>query len=365
MYKNVYSCYSFIIKLSGVRMMNLRNIHMEERMEYYNVNGLSIALFEEGQISGTKNYGLLEVKSDRKVSDDSIFSACSISKFLTGIIAIKLLDEGLLDLDESVNERLVTWKVPENKYTKNKKVTLRNLLSHQSGIKDPEGSFFEQNLDIGFPSMVELLEGKSHYCKVPIEVQFEPESEFHYSDAGYCIIQQLIEDVTKKQFNHVVNELIFKPLKMENSYLNTTMFEIGKKEFSCGHNKNGKLVEEKYPIYPYPAAAGLWTTALDLATLVLELMNALKGESKIGISKRLAKEMITSQIGKSWTGLGVFLDGSEKELEITSMGWGVGFQCMMVAYPHIEKGAVIMTNAELGVHQLKGIIGEIYKSLLL
>ncbi|WP_088102875.1 serine hydrolase domain-containing protein [Halalkalibacter urbisdiaboli] len=343
--------------------MKLKNINIEERMEHYNVNGLSITLIENGQISGTEYYGLLEVNSDRKVNENSSFSACSISKFLTGMIVIKLLEEGFLYLDENVNEKLVTWKVPENKYTKNKKVTLRNLLSHQSGIKDPEGSFFELNSDIGIPSMVELLEGKTPYCKVPIEVQCEPESEFHYSDAGFCIIQQLIEDVMKKPYDQVANELIFKPLEMKNSHLNTTILERDKKEFSCGHNKNGELVDGKYPIYPYPTASGLWTTSLDLAALVLELMNALKGESKIGISTNLVKEMITSQRGKSWTGLGVFLEGSEKELEITSMGWGVGFQCMMVAYPHFEKGAVIMTNAELGVHQLEGIIGDIYKSL--
>ncbi|MGN1400623.1 MAG: serine hydrolase domain-containing protein [Bacillus sp. (in: firmicutes)] len=344
--------------------MKLKNINVEDKMEYYNVNGLSITLFEKGQISGIENFGLLEVKSDRKVNDNSIFSACSISKFLTGMIAIKVLEEGLLDLDENVNERLLTWKVPENEYTKNKKVTLRNLLSHQSGIKDPEGSFSELNSDIGLPSIVELLEGKSHYCKIPIEVQVEPESEFHYSDAGYCIIQQLIEDVTKKPFYQVASEFIFKPLGMKSSYFNSTLLEIDKQEFACGHNKDGELVKGKYPIYPYPAASGLWTTSIDLALLVLELMNALKGESKIGISKSLAKEMITSQRGKSWSGLGVFLKDSEKELEITSMGWGVGFQCMMVAYPHLEKGAVILTNAELGVHQMEGIIGEIYNSLI-
>ncbi len=238
------------------------------------------------------------------------------------------------------------------------------MLSHQSGIKDSEGSFFELISDIGVPSTVELLEEKTPYCKVAIEVQFEPESKFHYSDAGYCIIQQLIEDVTKKPFYQVVNAFIFKPLGMENSYLNTSLLEGIEKEFSCGHNKNGELVDGNYPIYPYAAASGLWTTSLDLATLFLELMNALKGESKIGISEILAKELITSQRGKSWTGLGVFLEGSKKELKITSMGWGVGFQCMVVAYPHLEKGAVIMTNAELGVHQLEGLIGDIYKSLI-
>ena len=320
--------------------MKLKKINIEEQMKYYNVLGLSIALLENGQISGTENYGLLEVESDRKVNENSIFSACSISKFLTGMLAMKLVEEGLLDLDEDVNKRLVSWKVPENDFTKNKKVTLRNLLSHQSGIKDPEDSFSELNSKIGIPSMVELLEGKTPYCKAPIDVKCEPESEFHYSDAGFCIIQQLIEDVTEKPFYQVMNEQIFKPLRMENSHFNTTMLEVDRQNFSCGHNKNGELVDGKYPIYPYPAASGLWTTSLDLAGLVLELLNAVKGESKIGISERLAKEMITPQRGKSWTGLGMFLEGSEKELEITSLGWGVGFQCMMVAFSYLEKGAL-------------------------
>lgn len=344
--------------------MKFKNIKIEERMKHYNVNGLSIALFEEGQNSRTENYGLLEVKSDRNVSDDSIFSACSISKFLTGMIATKLLEERHLDLDENVNDRLVTWKVPENEYTKNKKVTLRNLLSHQSGIRDPEGSFSELNSDMDLPKMVELLEGKSQYCKVPIEVLFEPESEFHYSDAGYCIIQQLIEDVTEKPFHQVIKEKIFEPLGMANSHFSTTMLEVDRGNLSCGHNKNGELVHGKYPLYPYPAASGLWTTSLNLAELVLELMNAVNGESKIGISESLAKEMITPQRGKNWAGLGLFLEGSEKELEITSLGWGVGFQCMMVAFPYLAKGAIIMTNGELGVHQMEGIIGEVYRSLL-
>jgi CubicO group peptidase (beta-lactamase class C family) len=350
-------------ELGGIKM-ELKNINLEERMKHYNVNGLSIALIENGQISGTENYGLLEVRSNRSVNENSIFSACSISKFLTGMLAIKLIEDGHLDLDEDVNERLVTWKVPENEFTRSKKVTLRNLLSHQSGILDPEGSFAELNSDVGTPKIVELLKGNTPYCSVPISVQCEPETAFHYSDAGYCIIQLLIEDVTRKSYNQLVNKFIFNPLRMENSHLTTAILEMDKQDLSCGHNKNGDLVDGKYPIYPYPATSGLWTTSLNLATLVLELINALKGESKIGISKSLAKEMITPQSGKSWTGLGVFLEGSEKDLEISSLGWGVGFQCMMVAYPHLGRGAIIMTNAELGVHQLKGIIGEIYKSLI-
>lgn len=246
-------------------IVNLKSINIPERMKHYNAQGLSITLLEGGGISRTENYGLLEVESNRKVNGDSIFSACSISKFLTGMLTMKLVEEGLLDLDEDINESLVSWKVPENDFTKNKKVTLRNLLSHQSGIKDPEGSFPVLNSNMGVPSMVELLEGQTPYCKTPINVKCEPESEFHYSDAGFCIIQQLIEDVTEKPFHQVMNEQIFEPLGMANSQFNTTMLEVDRQNFSCGHNKSGELVDGKYPIYPYPAASGLWTTSLNLA----------------------------------------------------------------------------------------------------
>ena len=92
-----------------------------------------------------------------------------------------------------------------------------------------------------------------------------------------------------------MNEQIFEPLGLTNSHFITTMLEVDRQNFSCGHNKNGEIVDGKYPIYPYPAASGLWTTSLNLAELVLELMNAVKGESKVGISESLAKEMITPQ----------------------------------------------------------------------
>lgn len=341
------------------------HLNIKERMEHYNVTGLSVSLINSGQISLVENYGLLEVGTNKKVGSNSIFSACSISKFLTAILVMKLAEQGILDLDEDVNKSLISWKVPNNKFTENKIVTLRNLLSHQSGIIDPEGSFTELKTNEGIPSMVELLEGKTPYCKIPVEVKYEPESDFQYSGAGFCIIQLLIEDVTGKPFAEVIEELIFLPLNMADSTFTPKISDKMGDNFSCGHNKNGELVDGKYPIYPYPAASGLWTTSSDLSKLTLELMHALNSESKIGISANIVKEMIDSQGCKKWAGLGVFLDGLEKEIEISSLGWGVGFQCMMVAYPHLGKGLIIMTNTDLGVHQLKGIIGEIYHSLTL
>lgn len=343
--------------------MQLKDINIKERMTHYNVTGLSISLIGNGQISLEQSFGMLEKGTNRNVTSTTLFNACSISKFLTSMLVLKLTELEMLDLDEDVNKKLVSWKITENEFTQQKKVTLRSLLGHQSGVMDPEGSFSEFTIAQGIPTMVDLLAGRTPYCKEAIEVKYPPESDFHYSDVGYCIIQQLIEDVTGNPFKVVMNDLIFKPLHMNNSTLEMAHI-IGDGSFSCGHHKNGDLVEGKYTMYPYPAASGLWTTPSDLALVVIELMNSLKGKSKIGLSKCKAMELVIPQGGKEWTGLGVFLDDMGQKVEISSLGWGVGFQCMMVAYPFLETGAVLMTNTDLGVHQLKGIIGEIYKSLL-
>lgn len=345
--------------------MNLSNINIMERMKYYHVPGLSLTIISDGQITRTENYGVLDVEHNHPVCDNSIFSACSISKFLTAMLVMKLTTEGIINIDENVNERFVSWKLTENDFTKVKNVTLRNLLSHQAGIIDPANSFSILKQDSKQPQTIALLNGITSYCDKPIEVKSEPESEFHYSDAGYCIVQQLIEDVTNKPFHQVMHEFILQPLEMNCSTVDYLSLNIGDGNISSGHHKDGSIVERKYPIYPYPAASGLWTTSNDLAKLVIELFESLKGKSKIGISPVVMKEMISSQFGKSWAGLGVFLEGSEEKLEVSSLGWGIGFQCMLVAYPHLEKAVIIMTNAELGVHQMDGLIGEIYRALIM
>lgn len=103
----------------------------------------------------------------------------------------------------------------------------------------------------------------------------------------------------------------------------------------------------------------------NLSALVIEIIHSLQGKGKLKLSQKFVLDMISPQGCSKWTGLGVFLDNSNEELQIYSLGWGVGFQCMMVCYPYCGNGAVIMTNSDLGVHQMEGIIGEVVKTLSL
>ncbi|MCL6603661.1 MAG: beta-lactamase family protein [Paenibacillus sp.] len=330
-------------------------------MKHFNVAGLSIAEIDDSILSVVEGFGLTEVGGTKRVNLNTIFNACSISKFATAMLTLELVSRGILELDQDVNERLLSWKVPETIHTQSKKVTLRNLLSHQSGFKDPEGSFAEYNSTDGIPTMRDIFMGKTSYFPEPLQVMNEPGSGFQYSDAGYCVIQQLIEDATGKPFEVLMIELIFEPLLMNNTTLEYTIPDQDHSHFASGHNKEGVIVQGMYPIYPYPAAAGLWSTPTDLANLAIEMIYSLNGSGKLNITRKLINEMITPQYSAKWVGLGVFLDHSGIHLEVTSLGWGIGYQSMMIVHPHLGKGAVVMTNTDLGVHQTKGIIGEIIR----
>ncbi|MCU5342184.1 beta-lactamase family protein [Bacillus cereus] len=345
--------------------MNLKSNNIYEKMSQYSVAGLSLAVIRDGKLDEAIAFGTLEAGTNRTVTMNSIFNSCSISKFFTTMLVLTLSDQEIVHLDEDINDRLTSWNTPTNLLTSQKKITLRNLLSHQSGIIDPPNSFEKYTLAQGRPNMSELFAGKTSYCPVLIDVNYEPESEFHYSDANFCIIELLLEDITGKPFNLLLEKYIFQPLQLKNSTAFSTK-NINKLDtFSCGHNKDGTVTNEKYPFYPFAAASGIWTTPTDLSTLVIEIIHSLQGKGKLKLSQKTVQDMISPQGCSKWTGLGVFLDDSDEDLQIYSLGWGVGFQCIMVCYPYRGNGAVIMTNADLGVHQMEGIIGDVIKTLSL
>lgn len=338
-------------------------MNLSERMNFHKVPGVSIATIRKGELESVETYGVLEAKLNRKVSEESYFNSCSISKFATALLTLRLVDEGILELDEDVNNYLRSWKVPENRWTLSKKVTFRRLLSHQSGLVDPVDSFGPLELNYGVPQMKDLLTGKTPYCSEPVSPIYEPGSDFRYSDASYCIIQLLIEDLTGSPFDQQMQEVIFDPLEMEHSLLFSSHQKDKLDGFASGHNQKGECVSGRYPIYSCPAAAGLWSTPGDLAKMFMELHHGLSGNGKLGISREIIQDMISPQGCSEWTGLGIFLDTTGKEVEISSLGWGIGFQCLLVGFPLTGSCAVVMTNADLGVHQLKGLIGEVIQSI--
>ena len=92
-------------------------------MEENNVPGVSITVINNGKIDWAKGYGIANTKEETKVDTSTIFQAASISKPITALAILKMMEEGKVHLDSNVNKYLTTWKVPENKFTAKEKVT--------------------------------------------------------------------------------------------------------------------------------------------------------------------------------------------------------------------------------------------------
>ena len=97
---------------------------LAEQMEYYKVPGVSVAFFERDHVVWARGYGYADVAQEIPVTPETLFQAASISKPVAALAALHLVEEGKLSLDEDVNAKLKSWKVPENEFTKNQKVTL-------------------------------------------------------------------------------------------------------------------------------------------------------------------------------------------------------------------------------------------------
>jgi CubicO group peptidase (beta-lactamase class C family) len=338
---------------------------LAERMEHYGVPGVSIAVINDGQIEWAKGYGVLEAGGEEPVTADSLFHAGSIAKPVSAAAALALVERGLLDLDDDVNHKLVSWQVPENEYTAEEKVTLRRLLSHSSGLidgfamrssSDPEynwGSTPEGEA----PSVTiqQLLEAQPPADEgSPTRVTRVPGTAYQYSNLGYGVVQLLMEDVTQQPFSELMQETVLGPLGMTSSTFEQPLPEELRDRATTEHYVNGQPFEGKRHHFPLLASGGLWTTPSDLARFVLEIMRARDGGSDLLLSQEMAGEMLTSQIEVDESflsdsyGLGFDLADSGREFRFVHTGGTWGSTCLLWVHPETGQGAVIMTNSASG-----------------
>jgi CubicO group peptidase (beta-lactamase class C family) len=330
-------------------------------MNHYNVPGVGVTYFDEAEIKWSKYFGLQEKGTDKIVKENSIFHACSISKMITALCVLKLAQDGKLDLYRDVNEYLTSWKIPNNEFTDKKKVALVHLLSHQGGFYDCDGSFGAYKQGDKIPKPADILAGKTNYHKGEVRVKYEPEKNWEYSDAGYCIIAQILEDVFGETIAQLAKRIIFDPLGLTKTFF----WEIGKVDIdvaNCvvGHNKKGEIVKEIRACYPNIEGAALWTTPNELACIAIDIIKSYNGIGGVILNQNMAKFMLTPFGCVDDVGMGVFLEkDKEGKSYFFSQGWGVGMQCKLRAYYEDIKGVVVMTNSEPGMEQDRALVGEI------
>lgn len=316
-------------------------LNLQKQMEAYGVNGLSIAVIKDYKVDWAKAYGWADREEKRSATINTRFQAASISKSINSLALLKLVAQGKIDLYTDINTYLKSWQFPYDSLSKNKKITLANLLSHTAGIS--VSGFPGYTVAEERPTVVQILDGTKPANSKPVRTMFEPGLRFQYSGGGTTISQLLLTDITGKRYEDYMQQEVLKPLGMSNSFF-TQPPAAGTPELATAYI-DGKPMNGKYHVYPEQAAAGLWTTPSDLSKYIIETQLAYKGKSAKVLNQASMQKRLTPYIDSN-AALGVFIVKKGDDRYFNHNGGNEGFLC--TSYGSLEggNGVVIMINSD-------------------
>jgi len=270
------------ISVGGVE----KTLTLGEAMAALNIPSVSLALIDQDQLAFARAYG-------EDATPETLYQAASLSKFVAAVGAMRLVDQERLDLDEDVNARLTSWRVPTNGFDQGHPVTLRGLLSMTAGIGVP--GFLGYEVGAPLPNLTQILYGTPPANSPPITVIAEPGSAYAYSGGSYEIAEALVEDATKAPFPDLMDALVLKPAGMSRSTF-------------------------AQPLPP---------------------------ESRLFLRPETVREMLTPQNGGPY-GLGATIGDADGALVLTKRGQNVGYQAYQILLPAEGRGMVVMTDSDNG-----------------
>ena len=323
------------------------------RMKYHKVPGVSIAVVEDGKIKWAKGYGIANTNKGNEVTVNTLFQAGSISKPLAALSALKLVEEGKIDLDEDVNSYLKDWQVPDSEFTTDEKVTLRRLLTHTAGMTVHGFPGYQQT--DSFPSINMVLNGVGNTDAIYVDTI--PGSIWRYSGGGYTVMEKLVEDISGLSLDEYMAKNILPPMAMKNSTYQQPLGDKYQANASAAYDNEGNIIEGLWHNYPEQAAAGLWTTPTDLAKYCLEIQEIVAGKTD-GVLNQETVEMMLTKSKNDW-GLGPSLAWQADSLRFQHGGKNAGFTNNMIAFANRGNAIIVMTNADNGGK----LIGEVLMSV--
>ena len=348
------------------RIDALPKFNLLESMREYRIPGLSIAVIDNFKIAWIKAYGLMEAETSKAVTTDTMFQSGSTTKLLMAIVILRMAEQGKIDLDANINNYLKTWKVPD--HPSGKKVTLRLLLTHQSGINRPGNGFDTE--PGSSPTLLQFLKGGKPVLNDAVSFDYPPGAKHSYSNFGYLVMQYMLEDHFQISYTQLVNRYVFRPLQLRSSFISYPFPSQYAARVIRPHDREGKPSADDGLYSSALAQAGMITTPSDWAKIACELMLASMGKSDRMLSQQSVKAMFRTEAelnpaefeGISNQGLGLFLFSKGQQLYFLHHGHNSpGANCVLIGSRTTGQGAVIMTNGMRGIPLSYQIVSSISK----
>lgn len=268
------------------------------------VGNFAMAIMKDGKVD-RENF----TSHNRPVDRNTIFQVSSLSKLVSAVGIMKLIELGKIDLDTPVNNYLKRWQLPTSEFD-NEQVTIRRLLSHTAGLTDGLGyNGFEsrdsvQSLEASLSKAKDADEGISGEVRVGIE----PNSTWKYSGGGFTLLQLIVEETSGQSFNEFMTSNLFTPLNMNSS---TYILNDSLNSRLCAFYNADKTTAPHY-YYTSLAATSLYTSLADLEIFFQVFLKGKNGEP-IGRGQlkpetlKLIREAHWDVMGEEIYGLGSML----------------------------------------------------------
>lgn len=296
--------------------------------------GCSLDVTHQGKPIFSKGYGLANMEYGIANSQDSVFRIASTSKQFTAAAVALLAEQGKLSLDDSLRKHFPEFPIYADK------ITVRHLVHHTSGIRDYLVLSFLANWgeDFSDEDVLELLFAQQ-------EANFEPGSEFLYSNSGYLLLAHLVKRVSGKSLRQYSDEHIFKPLGMNNTHFHDNHKQIVRNRAS-GYAKDRETGEFSIDmtILDMVGDGGIFTTTQDMRKWHANFKNNQLGSKTPELIELLVTPALLNNGENTDYAFGLDVGQTAGFNTIGHSGAFVGFRAHSLIVPEYDFGFTLFCN---------------------
>lgn len=312
------------------------------KMNEYKIPALSLAVIKQGKIKWADIYQNAQF-SQQPLDCTSLFQAASLSKPVTVMAAVRMQAAGKINLDKNIQDYLKSFVLPAGKQTAANPVTLRNIFSHTSGITP--GGYQGYAKDLPLPSDIDILKGSTGVNSAAIAVTTPPNETLAYSGGAYTLAELALQDAHKTGFATLMKKWILDPAGMKHSEFTQPLPTSKFNQVAKGYTSAGDVVEGGWRNYPEQAAAGLWSTSIDMATFLTEIYKGYHGKSALFSQSDIRSLISHERDGHAY---GFILNRTDDDVVITHYGSNAGYNTGMSISLTSGNGLAYLINSDNG-----------------
>lgn len=327
--------------------IKVTEVWMHAMQKFDELPGVSAIALKDQEVIWKGAYGESNPEAGRAMEPSTICSICSISKLFTSVSIMNLYEDGKLRLDDEIQD-LLPWYNLDQQYELSGPITVRNLLTHSSGLPRENAWSHWTDPELEFPTKEEIMDRLSEQ-----QTLYPSSTYFQYSNLAMTLLGYIIEEISGQTYDDYVNEHILQPLELANTRPDMPEDLFGE-QLAVGHS-NETFEGEQYPLILFDPngvtpAAGFSSTVEDLAKFAAWQFRLYDGEEEEILHPSTIKNMhnihwMDSDFGTSW-GLGFAVyEGADGKKWVGHGGHCPGYKSTLVIIPESKLAYSVMINS--------------------